>query len=110
MTSTDRYTTPPARLTSMDRHFARLRPLPRDAGDLMPRRRVNMTIGRVSRRVCSALIADDLQPFEQRLVEAEGRWLKERAGHLSLVKFGCFVLLSNCLCRQVECANGSPLM
>ena len=67
-------------------------------------------LGGLSRRVCSALIADDLQPFEQRLVEAEGRWLKERAGHLSLVKFGCFVLLSNCLCRHVECTNGSPLV
>ena len=65
----------------------------------------------VSRRVCSALIEDDLQPVEQRLVEAEGWWLKERAGHnLSLVKFGCFVLLRNFLCRQVECVNGSALM
>ena len=29
---------------------------------------------------------------------------------LSFVKFGCVVLLSNCLCRQVEYANGTPLL
>ena len=40
-------------------------------------------LGGVSRRVCSALIADDLQPLKQRLVEAEGRWLKERAGRFT---------------------------
>ena len=68
-------------------------------------------LGGVSRRVCSALIADDLQPFEQRLAEAEGRWLKERAGHnLSLTKFGCFVLLSTRMCSHEECANGSAGM
>ena len=26
------------------------------------------------------------------------------------IVLGCFVLLSNCLCRHVECANGNPLM
>ena len=28
----------------------------------------------------------------------------------TLVKFGRFVLLGNCLCRHVECTNGSPLV
>ena len=57
-------------------------------------------LGGVSRRVCSALIADDLQPFEQRLAEAEGRWLKERAGHnLSLVKFAALC------CSGTSCAD-----